>query len=131
MKDFSGVYDEERKKRRNFLDYWGYLVQGAVYQEIVRQNTDMSLPFYIAAITKEQEPDIELFYIPDEILRENLSTVAEFSPRFQLIKEGKLIPQKCGKCAYCRRTKKLTSAVNYLDLISDEISDSTATEDFI
>lgn len=131
VKDFSGVYDEERRKRRNFLDYWGYLTQGAIYQEIVRQKTGMSLPFYIAAITKEQEPDIELFYIPDEILRENLSTVAEFSPRFQLIKEGKLVPQKCGKCAYCRRTKKLTAAINYLDLIADEITDNTASEDFI
>ena len=131
IKDFSGVYDSERKKRRNFLDYWGYLIQGAIYQEIVRQNTGKKLPFYIAAVTKEPEPDLEIFFIPDEILHDNLESVISLSPRFEQIKQGKLQPQRCEKCAYCRSTKKLTAAINYLDLIADEIVDSADVDDFI
>lgn len=131
IKDFSGVYDTERRKRRNFLDYWGYLIQGAIYQEIVRQNTGESLPFYVAAVTKEPEPDLEIFFIPNSVLADNLENVISFSSRFEQIKRGEIQPQRCGKCAYCRSTKKLTAAINYLDLIADEIVDSTDVEDFI
>jgi len=41
----------------DFVRYWGYDIQGAVYQEIVYQNTGKRLPFYIAAATKENYPD--------------------------------------------------------------------------
>ena len=40
----------------DFVRYWGYDIQGAIYQEIVYQNTGERLPFYIAAGTKEEEP---------------------------------------------------------------------------
>ena len=36
----------------DFIRYWGYDIQGAIYQEIVRQNTGKRLPFYIAAASK-------------------------------------------------------------------------------
>ena len=39
----------------DFVRYWGYDIQGAIYQEIVRQNTGKKLPFYIAGATKESE----------------------------------------------------------------------------
>ncbi|MEE3499201.1 MAG: PD-(D/E)XK nuclease-like domain-containing protein, partial [Ruminococcus bromii] len=57
MRDFEPIYIPE-KGRLNFIEAWEYDLQGAVYQEIVRQNTGKKLPFFIAAGTKEADgPD--------------------------------------------------------------------------
>ena len=63
VRDFKPVWNEEKGFRQHFIDYWGYTLQGAIYREIVRQNTGKELPFYIAAITKEKEPDIRVYWI--------------------------------------------------------------------
>ena len=36
------------------VKYWGYDIQGAIYQEIVRQNTGKRLPFFLNIATKEK-----------------------------------------------------------------------------
>lgn len=51
----------------DFVRYWGYDIQGAIYQEIVRQNTGKKLPFYIAGATKESETDIRIIHITDQL----------------------------------------------------------------
>ena len=56
----------------DFVRYWGYDIQGAVYQEVVYRNTGKRLPFFIAAASKEKETDIELIWIDDEHLHEKL-----------------------------------------------------------
>ena len=120
VKDFDEVYNSELGAWQHFIDYWGYDIQGAIYQEIVRQNTGKSLPFYIAAITKQKpEPDLQLYYIPQENLDEALFTVRTLSPRYKMIKEGKLTPLRCEKCNYCRHTKVLSEIINYRDEIID------------
>lgn len=124
VKDFNSIWNEEKRIRQNFIDYWGYTYQAAIYQEIVRQSTGQILPFYIAAITKEKEPNINIFWIPDEILADKLETVKQLSPRFEKIKRGKLKPQKCEHCNYCRFSKSLTGPKNYAELAAEEISDS-------
>lgn len=115
MKDFKHIWDEEKQQKEHFVDYWGYTFQGAIYQEIVRQNTGEKLPFYLAPITKEQEPDLKIIWIPDERLSESLQNVIALTKRFQRIKEGVLTPQRCENCSYCRFTKVLKEPVNYLD----------------
>ena len=49
----------------HFWKAWGYDIQGAIYQEVVRQNTGILLPFGLAVATKEKpEPDIALIELP-------------------------------------------------------------------
>lgn len=116
MKDFSSVWDTETQKRMHWITKWGYDIQGAAYQEIVRQNTGKVLPFYIAGITKEKpEPDMQLYWIPDSILSEKLSEVQNLANRYNKIKLGELKPVRCGKCAYCRATKVISKPINFLD----------------
>lgn len=115
VKDFESIWNPEKCIRQHFIDFWGYAIQGAIYREIVRQNTGKTLPFYIAAITKEKEPNMRIYWIPDEVLDENLQEVQSLVPRFQAIKDGKLKPQRCDDCDYCRFTRVLTEPVNYLD----------------
>lgn len=116
VRDFKRVWDEERSEKVTFVEYWGYDIQGAVYQEIVRQNTGQRLPFYIAAATKESEPDIQLISIPQERLDDCLTLVKALAPRYQSLKKGALGPARCGKCEWCKRTKVLTEIVDYRDL---------------
>lgn len=114
VKDFKPVWNEEKRMKQHFINYWGYDLQGAIYREIVRQNTGKVLPFAIAGITKEKpEPDIDLLWIPPEDLDDALNEVISLAPRFQQLKEGNIEPQKCGVCDYCRFTKVLTGMRNY------------------
>lgn len=103
----------------DFIRYWGYDIQGAVYQEIVRQNTGKKLPFYIAAATKEDETNIEVIHIADNFLRDALSIVEANMPRILKVKSGQEEPERCGNCAYCRKTKVLTGPIGILDLLKD------------
>lgn len=115
MKDFEPLWNEEKQQKQHFVDYWGYTYQGAIYQEIVRQNTGEKLPFFLAPVTKEKEPDLKIIWIPDERLSESLQNVIALTPRFRKLKEGSLTPQRCEKCSCCHFTKVLKGPVNYLD----------------
>lgn len=113
IKDFQLIWNPEKKQKQHFINFWGYDIQGAIYREIVRQNTGKILPFYIAAITKETEPDLDVLWVPDDDLDSSLEIVTSLAPRFQRLKKGDLLPQKCGRCNYCRFTKVLTAPRNY------------------
>lgn len=116
MRDFNMIYDPVKRRKLHFIDAWRYDIQGAVYREIVRQNTGQTLKFYIAAVTKEAEPDIEIFWIEGDVLDAALDEAKALAPRFQKIKNGEIEPTKCGKCFDCRRKKVLTSPVNYREV---------------
>lgn len=109
---------EEKHKKCDFIEAFGYDLQGAIYQEIVRQNTGLKLPFIIAATTKEENPDKALIEIDQDYLDKALELVKEKAPRFQAIKEGKIAPNHCGKCATCRGQKVLTGIVSYKELFN-------------
>ena len=85
VRDFNLIYDPAKKKKLHFIDFWRYDIQGAIYQEIVRQNTGKTLPFYLAVVTKEPEPDLNLFWIPDDTLEAALEFVQSLVKRYQKI----------------------------------------------
>lgn len=101
----------------DFVRYWGYDIQGAVYQEIVRQNTGKKLPFFIAAVTKEEEPNIEIIHVDDVYLREALASVKAGIDHVLAVKNGKIKPHRCGVCNYCKRTKVLQKPIEIGDLV--------------
>lgn len=103
----------------DFIQYWGYDIQGAVYQEVVYRNTGKRLPFFIAAATKEKETDIELIWIPDEHLKEKLIEVEQNTPKILALKSGEVEPIRCGICDYCKHTKVLTKPIHFSELIGE------------
>lgn len=107
MKDFENVYDEE-KGRLPWFEGWGYDLQGAVYQEVVRQNTGETLPFYLAAATKEKVPDIDIVHIDQQTLDFALDRFKHDVERYDAIKQGIIEPERCEKCDYCKMSKVLT-----------------------
>jgi hypothetical protein len=112
MKDFEPMWDEEVREYLNFITYWGYDTQGAIYQYADKRNA----PFVIVAVTKDDEPDITARYIPDDELEYCLALVKENAPRYAAIKRGEIEPRGCGKCAYCRSQKKLSSIAHFMEI---------------
>ena len=104
----------------DFVRYWGYDVQGAIYQEIVRQNTGKVLPFYIAAASKEPETNIEVIHVTNNFLADALSEVEANMPRILELKDGLYAePDRCEICDCCRSTKILHGPITILDLVKD------------
>jgi len=114
VKDFDDIY-EPGYGWRSWIEYWGYDIQGAVYQKVeqIVSNRTEPLPFYIVAVTKEKIPDIKVIHIPQHILDTALKIVEAKIERFDLIKQGEVEPIRCERCDYCKRTKKLTAPEEY------------------
>lgn len=115
MKDFEPAYSHE-KGVLPWFEAWGYDLQGAVYQEIVRQNTGVKLPFYLAAATKEKTTDIDVIHIPQPMLDFAFERFTNNVEMFDAIKKRIVVPERCEKCEYCKSTKKLkepTEATDY------------------
>lgn len=108
MKDFANIYVPEKGGQVPYFEAWGYDIQGAVYQEIVRQNTGKKLPFYLAAATKEKTTDIDIVRIEQDILDLAMEDFKYKVAEFDATKKGIIEPERCEKCEYCKSTKKLT-----------------------
>ena len=122
IKELIWVYDQDTKRNKqvDFIEAFGYDLQGAVYQEIARQNLGVQLPFILAPTTKEEEPDKALIQIDQDILDKKLEYFASKVQRYDLIKKGIIEPIGCGNCPSCRKKKKLTEVVSYKALFGKE-----------
>ena len=114
VRDFADIY-EVGYGWRSWLEYWGYDIQGAIYQRIeqIATGRDKPLPFYICAVTKERVPDINVVRIPQHVLDAAFRLVEAKIERFDLIKSGDVEPIRCGKCDFCKETKVLISPEVY------------------
>ena len=110
VKDFESIY-KGGSGRISWVEYWGYDIQGAVYQKIeqISSGRDKPLPFYIVAVTKEKVPDVAVIEIPQHVLDTALKIVEAKIDRFDLVKMGEIEPERCEKCQYCKETKILTA----------------------
>lgn len=114
VRDFEDVYDKGYGWR-SWVEYWGYDIQGAIYQKVeqIAMNRAEPLPFYLASVTKEKTPDIKIIQIPQHILDAALHMVEAKIDRFDLIKSGEVEPIRCEKCDWCKSTKVLTAPEVY------------------
>lgn len=104
----------------DFIQYWGYDIQGAIYQEVVYQNTGKRLPFYIAGVSKEKpEPNLEIIHIDDQHLKEKLIEVEQNTPKIMMLKKGEVEPIRCEMCDYCKHTKTLTKPIHFSELLGE------------
>lgn len=103
VRDLSPVY-LPGQGRVTFADAWDWPLQMAIYQELNRQWTGKTLPCYLAVITKEDPPDIEIVEIEQERMTAELAWLKTVLPRYEAIKDGVIEPERCGHCAFCRAT---------------------------
>lgn len=110
VKDFNEIY-QTGFGYRSWIEYWGYDIQGAIYQRVEQLYSGRTdpLPFYIVAVTKEVVPDIAVIHLPQNILNAALKVVESKIDRFDLVKHGELPPARCERCDWCKISKVLTA----------------------
>lgn len=108
IKDFKPIWDEDLGCKVDFIHYWGYHYQAAIYQAIEGNK----LPFYICAVTKEAEPDLAVIEIPQTWIDEAMATIKNHIGVIQAIKNGAIEADRCESCDYCKSTKKLTRVIS-------------------
>lgn len=104
----AGVYE-------NFIDHYGYNVQMAVYAEVERlfNNQPEWLIPNLVVVTKQDPPDKEIIYFDFDDIEQGLHIVSKHIDRVKEVKSGLVDPVRCGKCEYCRSTKKVDRIKHY------------------
>lgn len=87
---------------------WGYDYQAAIYQYVYQQNTGIKLPFRLAAVSKEKEPDVRICEFRQDTLDNALGEIMACVERYHAIKKGDIEAEACGECDWCRRTRRIT-----------------------
>lgn len=105
--------------RVSFVEYWFYTGQLALYQKIVEINTGKKLPCFIAVVTKEEYPEIEIVGIDQLTLDHALNFIETNIVTTLMVKNREVEPVPCGKCDYCKSKKKLFEAISMRDLIEE------------
>jgi len=100
---------------QNIVDHYRYDLQGAVYRELVRQQTGETLPFYLVIATKESPARLAVCEINSYNLDKALDEVKRNIERFQRIKQGELPAERCEEvtCDYCAGSKILTESIDH------------------
>lgn len=115
MKDMQPIWNG--KEKENFVEYYGYDIQMAIYQEIVRQNTGKILPTFLCVATKETVTDFAILEIDNERLEFVMNAIIKPSLlSINNIKNGNAEAYRCEKCEYCKSTKEIKQIINYKDL---------------
>lgn len=95
-----------------FWKAWGYDKSMAIYQHIEAQNSKKDkLPCYLVVATKQEPCDKDVIELDQQYLDSALTEIRANIVYYDLIRKGKVEPQRCGKCAYCRATKKVKAPV--------------------
>lgn len=103
----------------NFMEEWGYYIQGAVYQKVVEINAGKQLPFFIAAVSKEKEPEIQVIAVEQAKLDEALADVEKNVPQILMLKRGEIEPMRCETCDYCKHTRVLKEPIWSSEIIGE------------
>ena len=96
------------------VEYWGYDLQAACYQEIVYQNTGKMLPFYFDVATKEKPAHLAVGQISQWNIDKAMEIVRANIVHFQKVKTGEIPAERCEDygCDYCTSTKIITEAID-------------------
>lgn len=96
----------------SLVHYYKYDAQGAIYRELIRQETGETLPYYLVIVTKETIPRVAVANISDEDLNQALGEVERRAPYFQKIKNGEEPAQRCEQCDWCASTTMLEAPID-------------------
>lgn len=107
--DLKVMRSMERIMGKSFVEHWGYDLQMAIYAAVEGRD----LATYLAVVTKQDPPDIELISIPRWRRVELLEEVERSMPRLLAVKAGTVPALRCGCCEYCRATKVITEPIDF------------------
>ena len=96
------------------VEYWGYDLQAACYQEIVYQNIGKRLPFFFTVATKEKPAHLAVGQISQWNIDKAMEIVRANIVNFQKIKMGEVEADRCEDygCDFCTSTKIITEPID-------------------
>ena len=118
-------WSDELNRRCSFVEYFKYIQQMGIYQELVLQNTGKRLPCYILAVSKEPITDVELIYFDNQVLYEAVHGnefqhgITDDLTQIRLLKAGEVEPRKCGHCDLCLSEKKISKPIHYTEIMGE------------
>lgn len=95
MSNFDDQWNKSEKKYIPWYYNWGYVLQLAVYREIVRQNFGEPKEIGLIAATKEEIPDIQALSFDSSLLDLELEQFKNDIERYDDIKRGIKTPLAC------------------------------------
>lgn len=106
--------DTGRNEKKIWFEAYGYVLQMAVYQELLRQTYGKEILPVIYAVTKEEPSDtLEIQFRTQEVLDYELRFLKTIIKRLDDVKHGRIEPIACQKCDYCRATNKTRRVLVY------------------
>lgn len=105
----------------DFISYYGYVFQLALYREAVKQLFGEELYCFVSAVSKSDFPEIEVIHIDDVALYDAITEIKNSieSTTLMDVWKGLEKPIRCERpdCNYCMSTKVLKEPINYKELI--------------
>ena len=108
MKDFKAQWNKSEKLYVPWYYIYEYVLQLAVYREIVRQNFGEPKEIGLLAASKEETPDLQAKSFSPELLDLELEYFKNDVKIYDNIKKGLIQPNYCGECDYCKSIKQIT-----------------------
>lgn len=109
-------WNDENHQYENFAYQRGYVLQMAIYQELINQTFGVATKPFIMGVSKQEEPDIATFSIPQIDLDTALSELVANQEQVHDVIVGKSEPSSCGHCEWCRKNKHLGKIVSIDDI---------------
>lgn len=122
LKIVSDIYERNYVKdvgALNFIQYWGYDFQLAIYQKVVEANTGDKLPCFIAVADKGKTTNIEIIQITQPELDSALIGLERGIAHILELKYGNVEPERCGRCDWCKQTKVIQKPILMSELLKE------------
>ncbi len=100
-------WSDKYQKYVSFVEAYDYILQMAIYREIIFKNTGEYYKPYIIAVTKQDPPDKAILHFDESRFDFEKEYVQTYLPSIIKTKKGEATPVRCEKCDYCRATKQL------------------------
>lgn len=109
MKDYKELWNKDLRVYEPWYYAYGYVMQLAVYKEIVEQNFKQPVnELGLISATKEEVPDLSADKFSRLLLDMELDEFKNKIVRFNDVKLRKIEPTYCGHCDYCKKIKQIT-----------------------
>lgn len=105
MANFNDEWDKKEKCYKPWYYTYDYVLQLAVYQELVRQNFGVECNVCLLAATKEETPDISAPAFNNKLLNIELEEFSNNIIYYDKIKKGLEPVVRCECCDFCKQTK--------------------------
>lgn len=120
--DIRKSYYSPSSGRCNAFIYYDYILQAAIYQEIVFQNTGERLPFYFNCVSKQKVTDLDVIFVDNQTLHDRIygndfyPGIANEVENIRLLMNGDVGATSCNHCSYCLSKKKIERPIHFLEL---------------